>query len=240
MKFPLIFLSSILLTGVSYGEFRTWTRNDGKSAELELTKTSGEVGSKVGTFKMRNGRLVDLPSVALSTEDAKLVEEWKSESQIAEESASATESVFDELLEGNLEKFDGRSLKRYELEQKPTKYYLFYYTASWCPPCQKFTPDLVKFYKSKRPKHDEFEIVLVTSDDNEDAMEGYAKEKKMEWPHLKLSKVDNFKKTFKHPGTGIPNLVLTDLEGNLIKTSYVGKDYMGPASVMNHLEGLLK
>ena len=45
---------------------------------------------------------------------------------------------------------------------------------------------------------------------------------------------------FKMRGGGIPNLVLTDLEGNLIKTSYEGKKYVGPTVVMNHLESLLK
>ena len=68
----------------------------------------------------------------------------------------------------------------------------------------------------------------------------YAVGKQMQWPHLKLSKVSKFKKEFKHPGTGIPNLVLTDLEGNLIKTSYVDGNYVGPTVVMDHLEGLLK
>lgn len=240
MKTLLVLLSFLFLAGILHAEFRTWTRNDGKSADLELLKTTGEDGSKVGTFKMKNGRTVDLPSSILSDEDAKLLEGWKSEERLAEERRAATESVFDDILEGNLEKFDGRSLKRYELEEKPTKYYLFYYTASWCPPCQKFTPDLVKFYNSEKPKHDEFEIILVTSDNDDDAMEDYAKEKKMEWPHLKLSKVDKFKEAFKHPGTGIPNLVLTDRNGELIKTSYVGKNYIGPTSVMNHLDGLLK
>jgi hypothetical protein len=70
-------------------------------------------------------------------------------------------------------------------------------------------------------------------------MENYTVEKKMPWPQLKLSKKDKFKKQFKHPGTGIPNLVLCDLEGNLVKTSYVDGKYIGPNAVMQHLETLL-
>jgi len=70
-------------------------------------------------------------------------------------------------------------------------------------------------------------------------MENYSVEKKMPWPQLKLSKVEKFKKEFKHPGTGIPNLVLCDLEGKLIKTSYVDGKYIGPHAVMQHLETLL-
>jgi thiol-disulfide isomerase/thioredoxin len=154
--------------------------------------------------------------------------------------AAGTPSVFDKALDGNLVKLDGKSLKRHSDPVRPAKYYLFYYTASWCGPCHKFTPSLVKFYDEYRPKSNDFEVVLITSDSDEGAMEEYTAEFKMQWPQLKLSKADRFKKDFKHPGTGIPNLVLTDTEGKLIKTSYVDGKYMGPASVMNHLESLLK
>lgn len=238
MKTTSLLLTAVLISGTVNAEFRTWTRDDGKTAELELTETSGVDGEKTGRFKMRNGKTIDLPAEGFIDSDTELINSWKPE--VTESSVVAAPSVFDDILEGNLEKLDGKSLKRYELEQKPTKYYLFYYTASWCPPCQKFTPELVKFYDKNKPNSDEFEIVLVTSDNSEDAMEGYAKNKKMEWPHLKLSKVKSFKSKFKHPGGGIPNLVLTDLEGNLIKTSYVDGKYTGPHPVMNHLDDLLK
>ncbi|MEP2776055.1 MAG: thioredoxin-like domain-containing protein [Luteolibacter sp.] len=238
MKTNLLLLTAVLISGTVHAEFRTWTRTDGKTAELELTETSGVDGEKTGRFKMRNGNTVDLPAEGFVEADAELINSWKPEPSA--ESLAAGPSVFDEILDGNLEKLDGKSLKRYELEQKPTKYYLFYYTASWCPPCQKFTPDLVEFYDKNKPKSVEFEIVLVTSDSDEKAMEGYAKDKKMQWPHLKLSKVKSFKSKFPHPGGGIPNLVLTDLEGNLIKTSYVDGKYTGPSPVMNHLDDLLK
>jgi len=187
---------------------------------------------------MRNGKTISLKAADLSEADAKRLDEWKPAADAT--AAAAKPSVFDEVLDGNLVKLEGKSLKKYELTKKPTKYYLFYYTASWCGPCQKFTPTLVEFYDKNKPASDAFEIVLISSDQEEDAMEGYAVEKKMNWPQLKLSKVEKFKKEFKHPGGGIPNLVLTDLEGNIIKSSYEGADYKGPHVVMNHLGTLLK
>ncbi len=238
MKASYLVLATAITIGTASAEFRTWTRSDGKTANLDLVGTSGEGESLKGTFKMTNGKSIDLAVADLSEVDAELVREWKPEDAPAAENPSV--SVFDEFLDGNLEKLDGRRLKRYELESKPTKYYLFYYTASWCPPCQKFTPSLVKFYDDSKPTSDEYEIILVTSDSDDGAMEDYAKDKGMNWPHLKLSKVEKFKKHFQHPGSGIPNLVLTDLEGNLIKTSYEGKKYLGPTSVMDHLAGLIK
>lgn len=51
---------------------------------------------------------------------------------------------------------------------------------------------LVKFYDENKPTSDEFEIILISSDDDDKAMEGYAKDKGMNWPQLKLSKVKRF------------------------------------------------
>lgn len=239
MKTSLHFLLSALLAVSASAEFRTWTRNDGKTAELDLVSVSGEAGAKSGEFKMRSGKSVTLAASGLTEADAKRLDEW-TPAATAAAPVSATPSVFDEALEGNLVALKGKGLSSLKDFVKPTKYYLFYYTASWCGPCQKFTPSLVDFYKANKPDNNEFEIILVTSDSDEGAMEEYAVEKKMTWPHLKLSKAERFKKEFKHPGTGIPNLVLTDTEGTLLKTSYVDGQYMGPSSVMSHLGSLLK
>ena len=242
MKSSLIPLIIGLLAGPASAGFETWTSNDGKAAELDLISVSDSGPEKAGEFKMRNGRMVTLKASALSEADAKRLADWKpAEAPGAEPAAAAaTPSIYDKALDGNLVKLDGKSLKRYPEAVKPTKYYLFYYTASWCGPCHKFTPSLVQFYDKYRPKNNDFEVVLITSDSDEGAMEEYAAEFKMQWPQLKLSRADRFKSEFKHPGTGIPNLVLTDTQGKLIKTSYVDGKYMGPTSVMNHLEGLLK
>ncbi|MBX3743138.1 MAG: redoxin family protein [Akkermansiaceae bacterium] len=237
----LIPVVSGLLSVSAFAGFETWTSKDGKAAELELVSVSESGGEKTGEFKMKNGKTVSIKASALSEADAQRLADWKpAEAPAGEAAAATTTSVFDKAFEGNLVKLDGKSLKRHGDPVRPEKYYLFYYTASWCGPCHKFTPSLVKFYNEYRPKTNDFEVVLITSDSDEGAMEDYAAEFKMQWPQLKLSRADRFKKEFKHPGTGIPNLVLTDTEGKLIKTSYVDGKYMGPASVMNHLESLLK
>lgn len=226
-------LLSLLASGAAFAEFETWTNKDGVKADLELVKVTEADGVKTGEFKMRNGRTVSLKADTLAEADAKRLNDWK-------EPEVAKPSVFDDVLSGSLVKLEGKSLRNYKLESKPTKYYLFYYTASWCAPCQKFTPSLVEFYDANKPESSAFEIVLITSDDSEDDMKGYAVDKQMKWPHLKLSKVEKFRKEFKHPGTGIPNLVLTDLDGKILKSSYEGETYLGPAVVMDHLGKLLK
>ena len=233
-----------LLAGNSFAKFESWTNRAGKSADLELVKVIDKDGEKAGEFMMRNGTTVTLKESDLSAADAPRLLEWKpsadgKSAEIPSESASMP-SVFDKYLEGNLLKLSGKSLKRYSEPVHPAKYYLFYYTASWCGPCQKFTPSLVEFYDANKPGNNDFELVLVSSDSDEDAMEEYAVDKQMQWPQLKMSKVDRFKKEFKHPGGGIPNLVLTDTQGKILKASYEGKEYKGPTVVMNYLAELLK
>jgi nucleoredoxin len=214
-----------LFAASASAEFRTWTRSDGKTAELELLSVTETNGEKAGEFKMRSGQKVVIQASVLSEADAKLVEEWKPEAPAEPEAAS----VFDDILDGNLLKLGGKSLKSFRDLKKPSKYYVFYYTASWCPPCQAFTPSLVEFYNKN--KNDNFELVLITSDRDEGSMEDYAVSKKMPWPLLKLKKADDFKKKFKHGVTGIPSVIVCDLEGKIVTTN--GRD-------LNTLGELLK
>jgi len=214
MKAKYLFLTAALLTGTLHAEFRTWSRSDGKTAELDLIGTSGEGAALKGTFKMRNGKSVSLAAADLTEADAELVKAWKPEETPAASVTSGAVSVFDDVLDGNLVILDGKKLKKHALTSKPEKYYVFYYTASWCGPCLQFTPSLVAFYN--KHKNDKFELVLITSDDEEDDMEEYATDKKMPWPQLKQSKADFFKKKFSHGVSGIPSVIVCDLEGKIV------------------------
>jgi len=193
--------------GVSIAAFEKWTNKEGKTAELELIRVFEKDGEKAGEFKMRTGKTVSLQASGLSGESAGRLAAWEPPAPVVEDEPS----VFDEVLDGNLVKLEGKSLKKFPLSERPEKYYVFYYTASWCGPCHRFTPSLVKFYE--KHKNDNFEIVLITSDSDEDAMEEYAAEKKMPWPQLKLRKVAAFKKQFKHGVTGIPSVIVCKLDG---------------------------
>ena len=200
-------LLSILLAGISHAGFESWTNKDGKTAELELVNVVDKDGEKAGEFKTRSGASVTLKATDLSEESAGKLTAWQPSAAAAEAKAS----VFDGILDGNLERLDGKKLKKCDDATKPAKYYLFYYTASWCPPCRKFTPMLVDWYEQN--KNDNFELVLITSDRDEEAMENYAAEKKMPWPQLKHHKARDFQKEFNHGVKGIPSLIVCDLEG---------------------------
>lgn len=217
-------LLSLMFAGVAFAGFEKWTNKDGKTADLELVKVIEKDGEKAGEFKMRNGKTVTLKVSELSEEAAGKIEAWEPPAAVVE----GKPSVFDDLLDGNLVKLDGKSLKKYEMTERPKKYYVFYYTASWCGPCQQYTPSLVEFYNEN--KSDNFELVLITSDQDEDAMEKYAADKKMPWPQLKLKDAQKFKKEFDHGVTGIPSVIVCDLEGK----------NLGNLRDLNALEKLVK
>lgn len=217
-------LLSLMFAGAAFAGFEKWTNKDGKTADLELVKVVEKDGEKAGEFKMRNGKTVTLKVSDLSEEAAKKLEAWEPPAVEAE----GKPSVFDDVLDGNLVKLDGKSLKKYEMTERPKKYYVFYYTASWCGPCQQYTPSLVEFYNEH--KSDNFEIVLITSDQDEDAMEKYAADKKMPWPQLKLKDAEKFKEEFDHGVTGIPSVIVCDLEGK----------NLGNIRDLNALEKLVK
>ncbi len=196
--------------------FENWTNKEGKTAQLELVEVTGEDDAKAGVFKMRNGRNVTIKASDLAEEDAKRLAEWKP-APVEPEVVAGEPSVFDDVLDGNLVILDGKKLKKHELAAKPTKYYVFYYTASWCPPCQAFTPSLVDFYNKN--KNENFELVLITSDRDEDSMEKYAADKKMPWPQVKQSKSQSFKGKFDHGVRGIPAVIVCDLEGKVVSAN---------------------
>lgn len=53
------------------------------------------------------------------------------------------------------------------------KYIALYFTAMWCAPCKLFSPKLKKFYNAVNADSRQFEVVMVSGDDEEDAYEEY-------------------------------------------------------------------
>ena len=88
-----------------------------------------------------------------------------------------------------------------------------YFSASWCPPCRKFTPELVKFYK-KVAKKGNLEIVFVSSDRDEKSMTAYLK--KMPWYAIPFGDAKMRVLAQELQVRGIPTLAVFDADGKLI------------------------
>lgn len=209
MNSMLRLLLAALLTASSHAEFRPWTNKSGQVAEMKLIDVAEVNGEVTGTFQMRNGRTATIRKSELSEADGRQMEDWTPPMK-------GEPSVFDEFLWGNLVQLEGDQLQKATFTHRPEKYYIFYYTASWCGPCRRFTPALVEWYESN--KNENFEIILISSDRSAPAMEGYAKSGKMPWPLLAFDKVEAFKEEFrgKHEVRGIPSLIVCEPDGRVL------------------------
>jgi nucleoredoxin len=113
-----------------------------------------------------------------------------------------------------------------------------YFSAHWCAPCRKFTPQLVEYYNRVAAQHPEFEIIFFSLDKSESAMEAYMRETNMPWPAIDYQKLKEKELLKKNAGDGIPSLVLVDQTGKLLSSTYAGSQYLGPAKVLADLDAI--
>lgn len=94
-----------------------------------------------------------------------------------------------------------------------------YFSASWCGPCQRFTPILVEVYNQLRELNN-FEIVFVSADEDNEAFDAYFS--KMPWlavPFSDTLKREGLDATFSV--SGIPHLIIFDKDGKIVTNEAV-------------------
>ena len=137
---------------------------------------------------------------------------------------------------GNLVRLqNGNLVSSYDEELAPKQIYGLYFSAYWCGPCRKFTPQLVAYYNQIAHDHPEFEIIFVSADKSADGMATYMRESGMPWPAIEYGKLANVGALQKYAGRGIPDLVIVDASGKVLADSYVSGKYVGPAKVLDDL-----
>jgi nucleoredoxin len=98
---------------------------------------------------------------------------------------------------------------------------MLYFSAHWCPPCRGFTPQLATYYNTYKEKFN-FELVFISSDNDESAFKGYFGE--MPWlalPYANRDQKNALSKKYKVQG--IPTLVVLDPKAQTITTGGRGK-----------------
>jgi nucleoredoxin len=140
---------------------------------------------------------------------------------------------------GNLVRLqNGNLVSCYDEELAPKQIYGLYFSAHWCPPCRKFTPQLVAYYNQIAHDHPEFEIIFVSADKSAEDMATYMRESGMPWPAIEYGKLANVPALQKYAGRGIPDLVIVDASGKVLADSFVGGKYVGPGKVLDDLSAI--
>lgn len=158
-----------------------------------------------------------------------------------------TSTKLSKLLGANLEATDGKKIKTADAI-KGKKNIVLYFTAGWCGPCRRFTPSLVKYVNEHKDSKD-FIVIMVGSDRDAAAQKKYMKQYEMPYYAVPFNKnrLKMIKKAY--GGGGIPNLVILEPDGNVVKGSYEtdGKyspknrnSYIGPDKVLSKLKELVK
>lgn len=167
------------------------------------------------------------------------------QTQVAHERATkspqskATVGPIADSLKGDLVQYRNGSLSHLdETALANKKLIAVYFSAHWCGPCRKFTPQLVDYYKRVAAEHPEFEIVFYSHDRSAADFENYMREANMPWPAIDFAKLKSKQALTTNAGSGIPSLVLFDSNGNVVSSSYAGSQYRGPQQVLADLDNI--
>lgn len=112
------------------------------------------------------------------------------------------------------------------------KVVLLYFSASWCPPCHRFTPVLADAYAELIEAGEDVEVVYVPGDRSEDEMMKYFRELHGDWLALPMGDAAFARSLKERYGvSGIPSLVVVQNDGEVIDADARGAvQSRGPAS----------
>jgi thiol-disulfide isomerase/thioredoxin len=106
---------------------------------------------------------------------------------------------------------DGRIIK---LSQYKGKYVLIDFWASWCVPCRKANPEIVKIYNKYKSQN--FEILGVSLDNNIDKWKQAIAEDKLDWNHISDLKGWDSEHAQVYSIEAIPQTFLIDPNGKIL------------------------
>ena len=117
----------------------------------------------------------------------------------------------------SLPDIDGKTINLTSLKGKVV---LIDFWASWCGPCRKNNPHLVKFYKRYHPKG--LEIIGISIDENPDAWKNAVEKDKLSWIQLNDNKGWSASSSNSYNVDAIPASFLIDKKGIIHSINLVG------------------
>lgn len=115
---------------------------------------------------------------------------------------------------------EGKTLKLSDLKGKTV---LLDFWATWCGPCVAEVPNLVKVHETFG-KREDFVMISISLDRDENALKKFAGERKMTWHHVFGEKGSADATAEKYGVYAIPALFLIDREGKIIATDLRGAE----------------
>ncbi len=119
----------------------------------------------------------------------------------------------------------GEALKKAKfLAGKPktdAKFYIFLYSASWCPPCRREMPNIAAIYESKILKNPDVELVHFSHDRDEAAAKTWAKNEKVKFAVVVPG--DKTEIPGKTSPKGIPFMQILNADGTEITSGHGSK-----------------
>jgi nucleoredoxin len=238
-------MSKFLLLGIVLGLIalplqagtpRVWTSKDG-SATITATYYKTEAG-KV-TLILPNGRSQVIDRAFLSDADLAWIDAngapAATSSNGGETSGASASAKIPAALAGKL--IDDRGKPASVAKDGATpKYYLFYYSASWCGPCHAFTPELIQFYRKMKARKASLAVILFPADRSKEDEIAYMKEMRMPWPGVDFNRLNSREIPRSNWGY-IPAMVLVDAQG---KRLLEVNDELSRADFLQQTEKILR
>jgi nucleoredoxin len=243
-KLPAVLLATFLPLTLT-AAVETWITPSGTPMQAECLGIKGDYV----VFKKTDGNRVLLPFAKLTPGDQakasgiafKAPTNTFAVAQAKVPSASESSKIAT-ALRGKLVGLNGRAVREVGADQLAgTQVYAVYFSASWCGPCRRFTPELVAAYPKIKAAHPEFEVIFVSSDEDEDSMKHYMVDDHMPWVGLRFSEIRTNATLARYQQPGIPNLVFIDGDGRIISKSYNDRgEYDGPYKVLDDIRRYFK
>jgi thiol-disulfide isomerase/thioredoxin len=148
--------------------------------------------------------------------------------------------VLDKQLDGKLLRMEkGKTAKVPPGSLAKKKYLLFYYSASWCPPCHLVTPMVIENYNKWKASQADFEIILIGLDRSAADLEAYVRDFSIPFPFLSFEHIEKIPQINQLKAAGPPYLVVTNLDGKEL-IGRGSQDWVHASEVMEKFEARLK
>ena len=110
--------------------------------------------------------------------------------------------------------FQTSSSKISKEEVFSTEIICLYFSAHWCGPCRKFTPNLSEFYKEINSEKKQIEIIFCSSDQDQNQFDEYFKT--MPWIAIPFENEAKDEIAEELGVSSIPTLIVFDKDGNVL------------------------